>query len=54
MVENARLTAEHRVDSMAHVHYPARATGYRLDLVIGMGNFGIVWRAECLEGNHAG
>ena len=31
-----------------------RQTGYQLELVIGMGNFGIVWRAQCIEGSHAG
>lgn len=39
---------------MPNQNWPVRPTGYRLEIVIGMGNFGIVWRAQCLEGPHAG
>ena len=47
----AKLTAAHRGDSIMPNHnWPTRPAGYNLDLVIGMGNFGIVWRAQCLEG----
>jgi len=53
MVEAARLTAAHRGDSiMVNQNWPSRASGYRLEMVIGMGNFGIVWRATCIEGQH--
>ena len=31
-----------------------RQSGYQLEIVIGMGNFGIVWRAKCIEGAHSG
>ena len=52
---SAKLTAEHRGDSIQiNQNWPTKQSGYRLDIVIGMGNFGIVWRAECIEGVHAG
>ena len=35
-------------------NWPTRPSGYQLDIVIGMGNFGIVWRGMCLEGSHLG
>ena len=51
----SRLQVGHRGDSiMPNQNWPVRQNGYRLDIVIGMGNFGIVWRAECLEGPHRG
>jgi serine/threonine protein kinase len=34
--------------------WPTRTAAYRLELVIGIGSFGIVWKATCLEGAHAG
>ena len=50
-----KLTAAHRGDSMMpNQNWPTRQAGYRLDIVIGMGNFGIVWRAEVLDGLKAG
>lgn len=37
----------------AKAHWPTKPSGYRLDLVIGMGSFGIVWKATCIEGVHS-
>ena len=33
--------------------WPAKAESYQLLTAIGMGSFGIVWKAECKEGPHA-
>ena len=51
----AKLSAAHRGDSISvNQNWPTKQSGYKLDIVIGMGNFGIVWRAQCIEGAHAG
>jgi len=34
-------------------NWPAKAANYKLLTPIGMGSFGLVWKAECLEGVHA-
>ncbi len=35
-------------------YWPARASSYKLTIPIGMGSFGIVWKADVLEGSYAG
>ena len=35
-------------------HWPTKPSGYSLNVVIGMGNFGIVWSATCTEGPKSG
>lgn len=32
-----------------NVEWPAKATYYRLSIPIGMGSFGLVWKAEVLK-----
>ena len=34
--------------------WPHEASSYKLEYVIGMGSFGIVWRAQVVNGDHAG
>ena len=34
--------------------WPHDPRSYKLEYVIGMGSFGIVWRAEVLTGDHKG
>lgn len=37
---------------MYEMEWPAKALNYKLITPIGMGSFGLVWKAECLEGIH--
>lgn len=32
--------------------WPANAASYQLNTPIGQGSFGLVWKAECLQGPH--
>ena len=34
--------------------WPSRSSSYKLEMVIGMGTFGLVWKAIVNEGEHAG
>ena len=48
-----KFTAAHRGDSIQVNHnWPTKQSGYKLDIVIGIGNFGLVWKAKCVEGLH--
>jgi serine/threonine protein kinase len=34
--------------------WPAKSTSYKLLTPIGQGSFGLVWKAECIEGGYSG
>ena len=35
---------------MEATNWPAKASGYKLHCPIGLGSFGLVWKASCIEG----
>lgn len=37
-----------------HEGWPAKASGFKLTVPIGIGSFGLVWKAETKEGKHEG
>jgi serine/threonine-protein kinase OSR1/STK39 len=37
-----------------HQGWPAKAKSYELVTAIGMGSFGLVWKAKCIEGPNKG
>ena len=41
------------VDSSQSISWPAKASSYKLTIPIGMGSFGIVWKADVIEGAHS-
>ena len=34
--------------------WPSHPSGYKLEMAIGIGSFGIVWKAQCIEGLRGG
>jgi serine/threonine protein kinase len=41
-----------RITLFNSTSWPANASSYKLHTPIGQGSFGLVWKAECLEGPH--
>ena len=58
MVEVKLSEVKQHTNSLIGSHqeqaWPTKPEGYNLECVIGIGSFGIVWKATCQEGSHAG
>ena len=56
MVEPVKVGGMRKSDasntSIRASQWPCKPDGYELEMVVGLGSFGIVWKAKCLEGMH--
>ena len=54
MVERNNTFLLKQMQSNEEQPYPSRSSSYKLDAVVGMGTFGLVWKAKIIEGDHKG
>lgn len=54
MVERSNTVTLLQQKSSAGNSWPSRSSSYKLETVIGMGTFGLVWKAIVQDGEHEG
>ena len=52
MVERSSTFLLKQMQSSEEKPYPSRSSSYKLDAVVGMGTFGLVWKATIVEGDY--
>ena len=54
MVERSNTFMLKQMQSTEEKPYPSRSSSYKLNAVVGMGTFGLVWKATIVDGDYKG